>query len=407
MKLKLKKKKLSIFGNLLILFIILMICSGWLSLNINEMFSYTDEICVIIILIVSIIKLTQHKLKFELIDLKILILYFIFIAIGLIGNYKSSFQTVSFAIMLDIFSWSKLILVYVLISAILIKDHIINIYLKIINLSKVFLIITTFLAVINQSFHLKFAGTGYSRFGLEAFALPGNHPTYIVAILACIISLLCVEYNKNYFWIILSLIICCDTLRFKAIGYCIIMTFALFFMKDKIKKNVLIAAIISMLVVCGNNISNYFGSIETSRGIAMYTSFKIAKKFFPTGSGFGTFGTMASGKFYSKAYNIYKLSNRWGFRIDNYGYISDGGWATQIGQFGLLGTLLFICILFQILKEILKLSINKKNILPSIALITYLIIASSAECPFNSDYSVIYGITLAIIRLIYKQSKTN
>lgn len=111
-------------------------------------------------------------------------------------------------------------------------------------------------------------------------------------------------------------------------------------------------------------------------------------------AGFATFGTATSGKYYSKAYSVYGLSNRWGFTKDNYSYIGDGGWASIIGQFGYLGTLVIIFMLYNMIKSVNK---RKKKNVPYICLFAYAIIASTNEVFFSSAYSILFSIIFAIL----------
>lgn len=134
-----------------------------------------------------------------------------------------------------------------------------------------------------------------------------------------------------------------------------------------------------------------------SRARALKASIQIANDYFPTGSGFASFGTTMSGRYYSKAYEVYGLSERWGFTEEHYGYVSDGGWATIIGQFGYIGTIIFLCmILFFILSIRDRLYGKTRYIVPYIALIGYIFISSTNETAFSSNYAVFYAILLAI-----------
>ena len=110
-------------------------------------------------------------------------------------------------------------------------------------------------------------------------------------------------------------------------------------------------AILAVVVIWANfeKFSIYFitGYDEgAARTYMYYTSFEMFGRLFPFGSGFGTFGTDASGRYYSPLYYKYGLNFIYGCRPDDYqtdhSFFMDTFFPVVIGQFGIIGTLLFI-----------------------------------------------------------------
>ena len=81
-----------------------------------------------------------------------------------------------------------------------------------------------------------------------------------------------------------------------------------------------------------------------ARGMLYKVAFKIANDFFPLGSGFGTYGSEISRKFYSSLYYIYGLSNIHGLSPEWTEYITDAQWASILGESGWIGLIIYLII---------------------------------------------------------------
>jgi hypothetical protein len=255
-------------------------------------------------------------------------------------------------------------------------------------------------------FHLGFVDSKYDRFGLPAFAF-GSHPTFTGAVICGFISLLLFDYKKNAVWIVLCCIIAMATLRFKAIAYISVVIMMILFVNTKAKlklKHIIIASLLC-IIIAYDQILYYFFNYDSSRAMAFITSLKIGRVFFPIGSGFATFGTMMSGQYFSKVYDIYGLSDRWGFMPEAYSFIGDGGLATVIGQFGIIGLGLIIYMTLLIYKSVVMYKPMNFNLLPVISIFSYLLIACSSELGIASDYSIFLAYCLTLIVNKYKFEK--
>ncbi len=134
----------------------------------------------------------------------------------------------------------------------------------------------------------------------------------------------------------------------------ILFVFIAFFWKKSIKislKWVLIAVslVAVSILVSWTKFNLYFISgVEegVARSLLYVKSASVFMDYFPFGSGLGTFGTDASGKYYSPLYYIYDLNNVYGLSVDDYGtdnnFFSDTFYPVLIAEFGLVGIILFI-----------------------------------------------------------------
>lgn len=397
---KIKFYKLNIGEILILIALFLFIFNEVLTKYISTIFSYIDDFTLILILIyygINTIKKKTNTFSHKY-EIRILILFIVLYVIGILGNVLSKFQGNSFAIVVDMLSWMKFFISYIFLINTIKKDKAKVYYEYIVKVGKLIIALSFILEMFNLTTDFRLV-EGYEKFGIKAFSFFG-HPSFASSILAGFISALLVEPKKNKIWILLGLVLIAATLRTKAFAFVALVVYALIFFRKKINILKIIMIFLLVIFIGGSQIQYYFLDINASRARALRTSIEIANDYAPIGSGFATFGTPMSGKYYSQAYYIYGLSERWGFMPDHFGYISDGGWATIIAQFGYLGTIIFgIIILFLILSIRDRIKGKKENLIPYIALIGYLLISSTNEIAFSSSYAVFYGILLTVIML--------
>lgn len=272
-------------------------------------------------------------------------------------------------------------------------------------IAKILVLIGFILAVFNFIGIIQLAPE-FDRYGIHSFAF-GGHPSNAASIFAIVTSILLEDTSKNKKFIMLSLIIEILTFRFKAIAFSVFVVYMLFFSKMSVIKTrykiptwiKIIPIIMILLFVCGDQIQFYFLNPQASRARALIASFKIAKDFFPFGSGFASFGTLMSGEYYSYAYIKYGLSQVWGFMNGEglYSFIGDGGFATIIAQFGCIGLIVVLCSLYVVYKSAKQQNkeMEHRNIL-TYAILGYLIISQSNEGALNAENAVLFALVLAI-----------
>lgn len=390
-----------LWGGLLFLFIF----NEILTQHISSFFSYIDDIAIVLIILFFIIKIIRQKGKIELEknEIRILFLYIVIYCLGILGNFISKFQDKSIAIIIDMLSWTKFFIGYICLVNLIKKDKVNNYYDCLIKIGKLIVIIGIVLEILNLLTDIQLVD-GYEKYGIKAFSL-GGHPSFTSAIFAGFTVLFLVEPKKNKFWIALSMILVTATLRSKGIAFVCLVIYALIFLRKNISVLKIITVGVLAVIVGWNQIQYYFFNENASRARALNTSIEIANDYLPVGSGFATFGTIMSGKYYSDAYEKYGLSERWGFTRENYGYISDGGWATIIGQFGYLGAVLFVCVIIFLILSLKNRIGSCKNMIPYISIIMYMLISSTNETAFSSNFAVFYAILLSIIVLMQSERK--
>lgn len=365
---KLKFYKLRIIEIIMLILLCLFIFNEALTNYISNFFSYIDEIIMFIIFLFYIINIVKRKgkISFTKSENIIFITYILLYIIGIIGNCISKFQNNIFAIVIDMISWMKFFITYILIVNTINKDRAIIYYYYIVKLAKIIMIFFLILEILNLTTDFQFVD-GYKKFGIKAFSFFG-HPSFASSILAGFVTLFLLKPTQNAKWIFLGLMLITATLRTKAFAFTCLVIYSLIFLRKNINLIKMITILLLIIIIGWSQIQYYFLNQNASRARALNASIEIANDYAPIGGGFASFGTLMSGQYYSQAYYKYGLSERWGFMPEHYGYISDGGWATMIGQFGYIGTVLFGCIIIFFIISI-KERLKSNNLLPYITLI--------------------------------------
>ncbi len=187
-----------------------------------------------------------------------------------------------------------------------------------------------------------------------------GHATYFAA--AVIMVSFCFLYaspftTKNKIIFLLMLAIGLVSGRSKFYGFYAFTIFVVLYLSthlDTFKlnlKNIIIAlgTIAVVLFAAREKIRFYFfytlsGEVDrdsVARFVLYRTTPDILKDYFPFGSGFGSYGTYASGEYYSQIYTKYGMDRVWGLSQDFYSYTADT-YYPSLAQFGIVGILLYM-----------------------------------------------------------------
>lgn len=347
--------------------------------------NYFDEAYIILLWFLALVK-NDAKIYLDREDKKILLFSILFVALGLISNLSNAYQSFEYA-MSDAFICTKFSLAYLGIRQyVRTRRENEDIILSLYNFSKCFILICVILTVINIV--LPIFPTGEFRYFTKTVYLFFPHPSYlaialITAVCAIIAKQSIYQDNKDMFYIVLGLVGTCFTVRSKAIAGVLCIAFIyLYFVKFHIKnKPIAAASALAIGFVTGyEQIAFYFGGrskydFNFVRERLLLDSGKIANRFFPLGSGFGTFASNIAAEHWSSLYSEY-----------NYIYssfLSDSFWPIVVAQTGWIGFGVFIFIIITYILRILKFQkVNDYLFWAGLSIMCYEIICSIAESAF-------------------------
>lgn len=361
-------------------------------------FRYFDEILAMTFIPIIIIHILRNKnnIKIKKYDLIILICLILQAVIGLCANIIYKYQPY-YIVLSDLLLSYKFFMVYYASSMYFNK----NIFKEeIVKHVKTIIILLFVLTIGNYIFDI---WPAEMRFGVKANKLFYSHQTVLTANCVFLLALIVRTEKKTinpYSIAILLMLI--STLRFKAIGLGVLFLIISVYVKITNKKIhfykfAVIALIVMMLSY--QQIKYYFVTVDNSaRSMLLKTSFEIANDYFPLGTGFGTYGSYFSGVNYSPVYYIYNLQDIQGLQKKNPDFISDSFWPMIIGQFGYLGTILYMIAIIMIFRKIQdNYDIDNKEIyISKLICLSYLLISSTAESAFVHPMAIPLAILLGI-----------
>lgn len=240
------------------------------------------------------------------------------------------------------------------------------------------------------------------KFGIRAVGLwdgPAALSSTAVSLLVIITMTSKKILNK---YTVFNLIVILLTLRFKSLAF--IAVFVLFYMYrivgvKKIKPyHVVIFAVLALFVARYQVIIYIQTRDVNARSILWINSFRLALKYFPYGSGLGTFASHYSKVVYSPIYSMLGIQYAYGLSEAYGSFISDTFWPMVIGQFGVIGLAGYVLMLYWVYKQIKNLSIVREEAyFTGIYVLLYMSITSVAESTFLHWNALMIAILLGII----------
>lgn len=197
----------------------------------------------------------------------------------------------------------------------------------------------------------------YGLMNIRILSIIWEHPTNY----ATVITTLALTYlflgdysKKERFIFIIMLSAGFASGRAKFYGFFVLAVFVVLYL-DNVKKTrfnlktviLLITLTLAIGVAARDKINLYFFQSfsgeekELVARAALYiTSFDLFQDYFPFGTGYASFGTHASGLFYSDIYDSYNISGVWGLTKDEPDFVSDT-YYPSLAQFGVVGLILY------------------------------------------------------------------
>ncbi len=322
---------------------------------------FYDEFITVCCIFMIISKL--FTARFSRNHLKILLFIVLMIIIGLISNFRSKVQTNAAPILTDIGNCFKVFITYIGFCLFFEKRNVdkTRIIRVLSTIMKVYVIIL-FVALLLHETHIVEMGDDI-RYGLRSFkflyANAGRLSLMFYSIMLILTMDMIGRKSDNLFFVILASIVWLSTLRSRAFMY-VLLYFFLYYKMIKnngtLKLNFGTIAVILMILlfIAMDQIRFYFLNNLTARSNLLVYGIYTMKRFFPLGSGFATYGTDAATTYYSELYKEYGFNYVYGLSVDNPMFTHDTYWPAIFAQFGAIGTILMIILIYYLFKDILN-----------------------------------------------------
>ena len=259
----------------------------------------------------------------------------------------------------------------------------------------------------------------YGFLDIHIFNRIMGHPSCYAAIVTALslTYLYCGKYSKKEkAMFLLMLLVGIASGRSKFYGFYALSIFMIFYLGkienlkfDFKNTTALLLLLVAMAFVAREKLDLYFvqGLSETeseekdllARFVLYATSFKLFVDYLPFGTGLASFGTHASGVYYSNIYTKYGIDSVWGLSKSFNKFIADT-YYPSLAQFGIMGVILFFLFwIYIILKSIRNSRITEDSKLFTITclIIGYLLIENIADASFTSNRGLFMMMFLGLV----------
>lgn len=368
--------------------------------SLSKVFEYFDEIFCIFVTLNIIIKLLTKSKVFKRNDFRFFFLCAVLILIGLAGNLYSRVLTKTFYIGVDIISTFKVLLAYYYIKTLKLSkqdcDKTIQLLAALTRAIVVIITICYILSVLGLPLNM----FEKARYGVPSyrftFNVAGNYSKFFyftIPLLSADLFYSGVKRKRKY--IILGLLMWLTSLRARAFAFVacyIIFSFWYFKIRGTNKKKLNWANVVPIsilaVVIGWNQIVYYLTNDTQARANLLRYALVTAEKFLPIGSGFGTYGSDVAMTNYSRLYSEYGFLNIYGMGKQHTNFLNDNYWPMIIGQFGVIGTVVNIAMIYMIYKECFAITRNNKYFYFATSCMVFFLFASSivskSYCEFTS-----------------------
>lgn len=379
------------------------------------MANYWDELATCVVLCWGAVSFWRNP-KWSKGELTGWLLLLALLVIGVLGNLlHPGLQTQTVALVKDVVALSKFPVIFLVLQRRTVEqekqEEIIH---RIAKLSRWIVVVTLAAAGIGRYVNLGFYN-GDVRI-VETFIFVFSHPTFFVSAYVMVaVALMAESIRKNRVFLLMDAFLLFLAQRFK--GYIFVVFLVLFTLlgEDRIHKILtavlgskekrkpgrilLVLAVFALTfwIVGKPQLMHYYNrGMKAARTALHVVGIKILMDFFPLGSGFGTFASHLSGRYYSKIYEMYGIANVKGIRQENYCFISDVFWPYVYGQFGIFGLLIYGMLMLDIFLRQFRSNLTNASRVAVVAMWVYAVVASTSEAYFTNGTGVQMALLLGL-----------
>lgn len=346
------------------------ICLGQIVLQTYvPVLQFWDETLTVLFLLLIISRLLKDRKSINIHYYYMLALIVILAIIGLYGNLRYKIQTSPAPILNDLGNCFKVYIAYIgscLYFSNVKIGHItmIRTIRKSANFTRVLILIMFVFAVINL-----FVDIGMRqeyRFGIPTFQFiiggSGNFSNFFFPIMLILtMDYYCCRNRKNrQIFIITALLVWASALRVRGLVhifmYIVICYYVIHLKKQKFNIFIVLFCLSIIYFIAINQVHYYLDEGTTARYNLLFWGYETAVNCFPIGAGFSTYGTDAAAKYYSPLYEQYGFENVWGLSSDNPEFAHDNYWPAIMGEFGFVGIVFTILLVYLLMKDFFRLA---------------------------------------------------
>ena len=362
---------------------------------------YWDEA---VSLILGGLFLVKSKGKLYKEDFTYLMMIMAIIAIGIIGDIAFGYQKSVSAIIRDVVGFIKFPTVFLTLYRMNWGQNLSRKMRKLIPIIKVIVLVIFVFGLLSI-----FVDIGMSQEEVRSFVHPYmflyTHPTYLTTGLICILCILNAACEATIKEDILVLSSVALAMRTKGLAFIAVYIFLKYGSKWLRKSKIFywIAIVGIVLIVASSKLQTYASFSNSPRESLYVGAITLLKNCFPIGSGFASFASHISGKYFSGVYNIIYISGLYSADGQISPDIGDAGIPYYVGQFGFIG-MIFVGILIYMMIKISLRDLDSKRKMGVIYLWLIIAISIPTETVLVNN-GVEIALVMAVTSLLARKDK--
>lgn len=265
-----------------------------------------------------------------------------------------------------------------------------------------FVVLLLFVLAVHDIFMTPFFPKGDFRYVTETIMLMYQHQTFLSSAGIALLIFLgyCNKKNDLLAYMLMISFVVLMAFRGKGVAFLVvywgIYICVLIFKDVKLLPLVTVGGILAVFAGF-KQFMTYYGNNNQPRAIMFRDSIQLMLEHFPFGTGYATYGSIMATNYYSVLYRKLGYNNYYGLSEAYSSYLTDGFWPSVLGQFGFVGTILFLFVVgIYIKKSVDVFVINRRKGVAMLAIMIYMIIISLAETSFFGPVSLLYFMLFGI-----------
>jgi len=223
----------------------------------------------------------------------------------------------------------------------------------------------------------------------------------------------CTHKNIWLYRISLLMMLAMLLLSGKEKAYGAILVFGLFYYlivhkKIQTKLRYILYMAIPIAILAWDKIYYYYveGNGRYAKSIMTSTSLKIAKDYFPIGTGFGTFASNYAKISYSPVYYLYGIAENGQLSAESKKYLTDLFWPVLFGETGVLGTILYGGLIILLFMQVQRVFFyHKKKYLLLIFMYVFMLMTTFTEAGFMQPMIMVFAFIMGIVLEEYEEKR--
>ena len=215
-------------------------------------------------------------------------------------------------------------------------------------------------------------------------------------------------YRVSLLFMIVMLILSGKEKAYGAMLVFVILYYLIVHKKVQTKVKYILYMAVPVFLMAWDKIYLYYiqGNARYPKSLMTNASLKIAKDYFPIGTGFGTFGSTYAANHYSPVYYMYGIAENSYMNEETKMYLTDVFWPILFGETGVLGTLIYCGLILILFVQIQRLYYyDKKKYMLLIFMFVYMLITTFSEAGFMQPMVMVFAFVMGTLLEEYEEKR--